>query len=376
MNRQDAKPTMPRHGFTLVELLVVIAIIGVLVALLLPAVQAAREAARRSQCINNLKQIGIALLTYHDANERFPYAFTFTPENIRANGGSMSTIGRNPHWGPNWVIDILPFMEQQALYKRFDLKLPIASDFNREPRGVALTTMLCPTDSFNQVKFDDTEGMLPNGAGDNWARGNYGAMSSLSHMQSGNVSFNVGKSAVELMSWDRRPWTRGVMGGNLSLSMRQIEDGTSNTVVVGELRAGLTSGDRRGIWAMGTAGASSIWGHATDDCVGPNSCLPSADNIWGGSTLTQEIGEVDLANQCMGAGGSSSSQAGPRSMHQGGINVCFADGSVSFISDSIQTHAPEWNFVYRDPPTEYLDYAAWEKITCAQDGGVVNRNEF
>jgi hypothetical protein len=326
--------------------------------------------------VNNLKQLGLALQSFHDTHERFPYALTFTPEFIRANGGSMSTLNRNPHYGPNWIIEILPFMEQQALFRRFDLKQPIAADFNREPRGTVIDSLLCPSDSYNAVKFDDPFGSLPTGAGDNWARGNYGAMSSLSHMQSGNVSFNPGKSAVELMQWDRRPWTRGIMGGNLSLSIKQIEDGTSNTVIVAELRAGITAGDRRGIWAMGAAGASSIWGHSTDDCLGPNWCVPSSDNIWGGNEVVQELGSDNLAAQCMGTGSQSSSQAGPRSMHPGGVHVCLADASVTFITDSIQTHAPEWNFVYRDPPTEYLDYAAWEKLTCAQDGGIVDRSEF
>jgi len=370
-----------RPGFTLVELLVVIAIIGVLVALLLPAVQAAREAARRSQCTNNLKQLGLALQSYHDVNERFPYAITFTPENIRANGGSMSTINRNPHYGPNWNIDVLPYMEQQSLHKRFNLAQPISADVNREPRGTVINSLLCPSDSYNAIKFEDPLGGLPNGASDNWARGNYGAVSSLSHMQSGNASFNIGASAVELQQWDRRPWTRGIMGANLSLSIEQIEDGTSNTMIVAELRAGVTASDRRGIWAMGSAGASSIWGHSTDDLLGPNYCVPSADNIWGGTTVVEEMGgnnggDANLATLCMGTGSGSSSQAGPRSMHPGGIHAAFADGSATFITDSIATHAPEWNFVYRDPPTEFKDYAAWEKITCAQDGGTVDRNEF
>ena len=103
------------RGFTLVELLVVIAIIGVLVSLLLPAVQAAREAARRTQCTNNVKQFGLGLLNYHDSRKRYPFAMTIEPDNIKAKGG-MAGIGRNPLYGPNWIIEILPFMEQQAIY--------------------------------------------------------------------------------------------------------------------------------------------------------------------------------------------------------------------------------------------------------------------
>src|SRR5690349_22458600 len=110
---------MPIHGaapvrraFTLVELLVVIAIIGILVALLLPAVQSAREAARRMQCQNNLKQLGLALHNYHDTNQSFPPCMSFDKD--------VSDISNTPNYRANWVIRILPFCEQQNLYNAFD----------------------------------------------------------------------------------------------------------------------------------------------------------------------------------------------------------------------------------------------------------------
>src|SRR5262245_56226043 len=97
-----------RAGFTLVELLVVIAIIGILVALLLPAVQAAREAARRAKCTNNVKQITLALLSYHDANKRFPRGTYTNPDKNHLNAED----------GPGWATKILPYLEEQAYYDR------------------------------------------------------------------------------------------------------------------------------------------------------------------------------------------------------------------------------------------------------------------
>jgi prepilin-type N-terminal cleavage/methylation domain-containing protein/prepilin-type processing-associated H-X9-DG protein len=127
-----------RRGFTLVELLVVIAIIGVLVALLLPAVQAAREAARRTQCSNNLKNIGLALINHADAKKKLPAATQFRP------GKGFP----NPDSGPGgtWVLEILPFIEQQALYARFNRTVPVHDDRNKDLLGIPLPFLVCPSD--------------------------------------------------------------------------------------------------------------------------------------------------------------------------------------------------------------------------------------
>src|SRR5262245_56351867 len=103
------------HGFTLVELLVVIAIIGILVALLLPAIQAAREAARRAQCSSNIHNAALAVLNYEAAKKSLPMGMTFDP----SFAGSVETLS---HYGPNWVILTLPYMEGQDLYDAFDFE--------------------------------------------------------------------------------------------------------------------------------------------------------------------------------------------------------------------------------------------------------------
>ncbi|MHB8971041.1 MAG: DUF1559 family PulG-like putative transporter [Pirellulaceae bacterium] len=124
-----------RHGFTLVELLVVIAIIGVLVALLLPAVQAAREAARRMQCSNNLKQLGLSLHNYHDVHKSFP---------ARAVFGAANTGPPNLPYHHTWIMSILPFIEQQPLYDSVNRRLPV---WGQAIVGTRLPAIHCPSDS-------------------------------------------------------------------------------------------------------------------------------------------------------------------------------------------------------------------------------------
>jgi prepilin-type N-terminal cleavage/methylation domain-containing protein len=121
---------MRRNAFTLVELLVVIAIIGILIALLLPAVQGAREAARRSACVNNMKQIGLAMHQHHDTHGRLPYAVT--------------TCCSEP--GGTWVNLILPFLEQQPLADQFDLSLNMFAAPNAAAAQVIIPVMICPSD--------------------------------------------------------------------------------------------------------------------------------------------------------------------------------------------------------------------------------------
>src|SRR5262245_35412924 len=155
-----------RRGFTLVELLVVIAIIGVLVALLLPAVQAAREAARRNQCISNLRQLGLGLMNYESAKSRFPSAFEFRQGDDPALLTNM---------GPNWAVLILPYIEQAPLYGQIDRSVtllgknqPLISDpKNARIRETQLEVFRCPTDARNAFPLEI-------GAA-RWARGNYAA---------------------------------------------------------------------------------------------------------------------------------------------------------------------------------------------------------
>ena len=135
--------TTRRHGgFTLIELLVVIAIIGILIALLLPAVQAAREAARMSRCTNNLKQIGLAMHSYHEVHGSFPYG-----------SGSCCSSATRAAWGGVWPIMILPYLEQQAIYDRFDLNKHM-QDQTANAQTSVVSTFVCPSDAGESVILD------------------------------------------------------------------------------------------------------------------------------------------------------------------------------------------------------------------------------
>jgi prepilin-type processing-associated H-X9-DG protein len=331
-------------------------------------VQAAREAARRAECQNKVKNLALAVLNYHDVKKRFPAAqiYYFRDSLVRTGGGPQ----KNQYFGPNWVIEILPFIEEQALHDAFDLTKPISDPVNRTARGTQLQTMLCPSDVGNAQPFRS----LGYG-GDNWARGNYAANSSLYHLQPGNFSVDPFKKSPNLYWWDDKPWTRGVMGLNLALRLKDITDGTSKTVMLGEVRIGLADVDPRGVWAIGWPGSSSLWGHSTDDAEGPNSCGFDAapDNIFQDQEFTEMVGVPRLREECMlsGAGGSGSSQASPRSLHPGGVHMALCDGSVRFILDTIETHEG-----IAEPAIREEQLRTFECLMASQDGQVVDQSQF
>jgi prepilin-type N-terminal cleavage/methylation domain-containing protein/prepilin-type processing-associated H-X9-DG protein len=355
----EFKHPQSSRGFTLVELLVVITIIGILIALLLPAVQAAREAARRMQCQNNLKQLGLGLLNYEGQSGIFPPS-SHSPSGVDPASGNATSRREN------WVIMVLPFMEQQGLYDRFDRTKPITDPINMTPRSVQLIAMLCPTDSFNRQPFMGSQGSTARQFADNWARGNYGANASLGIPWLGTNPLCAGDASSP--GWANNDY-RGVMGNNASVGMARITDGTSNTVLLAELRAGVTAVDSRGVWAMGGPGSSALWAHGGiyGSDYGPNCPYDGSDDVMD-CNLIQDAsgGAAALAAAGMGCYNHiGNAQQTARSMHAGGVNTCFADGSIHWTSDFIQAY-----------PSSHDNLSAWDRLMASADGQIVTNDAY
>ncbi len=357
-----------------------ITIIGILVGLLLPAVNAAREAARLVQCKNNLKQLGIALNNFHAAHRTYPYASYWRV----AGKLSLSNIeqSNNAQLAENWVIVILSELEQKPIQQAFNLKLPIPHAANMLARSKNLAIMLCPSDSYNEKPFMGSASSLTNQMGDNWARSNYAANGSLGYQTytgSGDyvesvAGCGVGGTQADGGGWGNR-YYRGVMGANIACSIKDIKDGTSKTVIVGEIRAGIIPQDSRGVWAMSGACPSALWGHGYfQDANGPNCMQTNSDDPRACTEILASVGASD-SNQgplirkgmsCWSGNGADWQQAS-RSMHRGGVNVCMCDGSVRWIDDFIELGTP-------GTPPQCL--GIWDKIMLSNDGQSIDAKRF
>ncbi len=381
-----------RRAFTLVELLVVIAIIGILIALLLPAIQAARSAARRAQCKNNLKQLGLGLHNYHDARKRFPpSAIWDAKRSLTNNAPDLSLIDQpSPHakLRETWIIMILPYIEQENTYDAFDLDKYVPDDTvgadgicNALCHSIRIETLLCGEGSENNLQMlMGTVGSASLAAiGDYWARSNYAANAGLglagyeSPVSSADTStISPAAEWATSKAWFDKNY-RGVMGANDGLAIKDIGDGTSKTVLVAEIRAGIAEFDLRGTWALAGAGASALWGHGVwgysssqpNAANGPNAAVyADSDDIWGCSDILAGFGGPEnLKEQGMPCSEGSNSQATARSMHDGGIQALFCDGSVHFIANAIELGRNG-------------QLGAWDRIMLSNDGLTVEPGDF
>jgi prepilin-type N-terminal cleavage/methylation domain-containing protein/prepilin-type processing-associated H-X9-DG protein len=321
MSNHTSDPTRARRGFTLVELLVVIAITGILVALLLPAVQAAREAARRSQCTNNLKQIGLALHNYHDVHKSFPIGTVAVPPQF----GNME-------W-PNYLVAILPFCEQQPLYEGFAVMLsqptarPWTVAFPAQVQDKAVSNYLCPSDG----KGGGLNTLYVSRLFKSNYLGIYSGMNEQDAIDEADpaASFDVGQ--------------RGAFGFNRSVKFRDILDGMSNTLVAAEHLTGIDERDTRGWPWTARAGRQMLHVQLT-----PNTNIPDESIPYDGFCLAQNnLPELNLP--CIGVWATTNNVAA-RSRHPGGVNGLLGDGSVDFFSETI-------------------DVALWRSLGWISDGG-------
>ncbi|MBM3994701.1 MAG: DUF1559 domain-containing protein [Planctomycetes bacterium] len=358
MNRSDSRR---RNAFTLIELLVVIAIIAILIGLLLPAVQKVREAAARSQCGNNLKQIGLAAHNYHDTRKTLPPAVQIARAPAAGSNYLASSYRSKleglPDFGPNWVVLLLPYLEQQPLHQAANPDAYMASNGTnqnwRSIRGTQLSVMQCPADYAGQAPCTLNGG--------SWARGNYAA-------NAGGGWFNrtvMGQSSNSPFSAPNAPTLGGPFGINWGARFSEIADGSSNTVLFAEIRIGLGDVDRRGCWAMGLAGGSVIGALATGDATVPNDSNEYSDDIEDCNAIRAAlgVGNGGLGRLQMGCSNDNlpnnwpNWQAQSRSRHPGGVMIALGDGGIRFIQNNIRQ-------------------SVWQAITGRNDSVVVDMNSF
>jgi len=322
-------------GFTLVELLVVIAIIGILVALLLPAVQAAREAARRSQCVNNLRQFGIAVTNFETQFKRLPAGANFAETVPSGFGGYF--LERREY---SLFLLILPFVEASPLYGQYDFDSQIYFTENEDLLHFQLPSSVCPSDDALGRWWVNTRGVR-------YSRSNYVACFGSSTQAP--IAVPLRKQYNHLFSQrhlsdfdDPLVDTDGVFrlqSSNLGRKWVEIVDGTSRTAMLSEVLAGKNDvsvdlsnrGDLRGRWANIWMGTSSYTHWLTPNARG-------GDAIW--QVWCDDLPALGMP--CAPTDPSSHpgahEYAAARSNHSGGVNVVFVDGHVGFYNDDVDWH--------------------------------------
>lgn len=313
-----------QRGFTLIELLVVIAIIAILIALLLPAVQQAREAARRSTCKNNLKQIGLALHNYHETFRTFPPGYI--EEILPSNGGVV--VDNEGHWA--WNAMILPYVDQAPLYNQLNVgTVPVSTVLNtasiRNTMQQTLPLFRCPSDTGPRIHDEAGRRIRATGGSE------YGL--AVTNYIASNNSFGLKKDR----GTNPTNTANGAFFRNSDVRLRDLTDGSSNVILIGE-RAYSLGSVKAFAGALYAARDFNATGPAiSSDGSGSNQGLIS---IFGGGAAPIN------ANASSGQGRIAFS-----SRHVGGAHFLFGDGRIRFLSENIDHNA---STIPTDSTLEYL----------------------
>jgi prepilin-type N-terminal cleavage/methylation domain-containing protein/prepilin-type processing-associated H-X9-DG protein len=313
-----------RSGFTLIELLVVIAIIAILIALLVPAVQKVREAAARTQCINNMKQIGLALHGYHDVYKVFPPGSAADVAPWKTPPTAADT-----DWGSSWMVFVLPYLDQSTVSIRWIFSgqsgWQVANN-NALIKGLVIGSYRCPSTSLPDLNPYSTT--LPGAGG-------VGIMYT-SYVAIGGAINNTG-----VKTWNSNIASdRGMLFQLSKVKMVQVTDGTSNTIMVGEQSNHLRNAANAIILGRNFGG-----GNIAVTCAGPDGWIQgcrrnipnntgSTDVVYNVATIRWSINQIGMTLQAGGCHDNVGNNIPLSSMHTGGCNLLFGDGTVRFWTNA------------------------------------------